>query len=481
MAHHIIHKQKVIINISGIDNAFNYQDAVSKLFANGLTSATEEALNEIDKSNTIVRIDKLNIDLGEIHAQHFADEFKEKFLDQLKQSVQSIQNNTQTDVTVVKVSSSLKDAFFYFMRSGKLPWYVEVNEMKIFESKIFHQWNDNDWINAVDWLKKDAAAYNYFVERLVWQFSDAFLIRLFATDKQINKESCELVFNDLQYVYNKLNLADKRQHLIDLFTKVFNASGFSADAVIASTLLSIFQQQETDAASLINDFSLSDIKSRAVSKILTIIQSFYKKNNSLKNVSFTDAGIDDIEMKKTLSLEPKKITTIKAGEEQALICDNCGVVLLHPFLQPYFEDLKLTENKKFVSEEAQKRVVLLLYYISTGLSEVAEFNLVLQKILCGYISEESLPASIELTEQEIGESKKLLQSVINYWPPLKNTSIEALQNTFLQRKGKLIETETGWQLTVEQKTVDILLAKLTWGFSTIKLPWMNALLTVDWY
>ena len=91
-----------------------------------------------------------------------------------------------------------------------------------------------------------------------------------------------------------------------------------------------------------------------------------------------------------------------------------------------------------------------------------------------------MPSEIILSKQEMDESTALLQSVINYWPSLKNTSIEGLQQTFLQRKGKLITTDTGWQLTVEQKTVDVLLNKLPWGFSTVKLPWMTGFLNVEW-
>jgi hypothetical protein len=181
--------------------------------------------------------------------------------------------------------------------------------------------------------------------------------------------------------------------------------------------------------------------------------------------------------------QAKRLKTMPkdAGEEGALFVKSSGVVLLHFFLAPYFEDLKLLADGKFVSEKAHQRAVLLLHYLATGETEAAEFELALQKILCGYPMEDTLPASVRLTKREKAESDKLLNAVIDYWTPMKNTSIAGLRGTFLQRDGKLTPKENGWLLTVEQKTVDILLGKLPWGFSTIRLSWMDEVLNVDWY
>ena len=169
-----------------------------------------------------------------------------------------------------------------------------------------------------------------------------------------------------------------------------------------------------------------------------------------------------------------------AVKDNSLYVQNCGVVLLHPFLEIFFRELGFTEDKQFISDDARKRAVLLLNYLATGNTEAAEFNLVLQKFLCSLPIEETLPAALDLTETEITESKKLLRTVMDYWTPLKSTSIEGLQQTFLQREGKLTQTEEGWLLQVEKKTVDILLGKLPWGFSTIRLPWMQEILHVEW-
>jgi hypothetical protein len=75
---------------------------------------------------------------------------------------------------------------------------------------------------------------------------------------------------------------------------------------------------------------------------------------------------------------------------------------------------------------------------------------------------------------------ELLSEVIRHWSQLKNTSIAALRETFLWRNGKLTRTDHGWLLHVERKGVDILLGSLPWGIGTIKLPWTNDKLFVEW-
>jgi hypothetical protein len=168
-------------------------------------------------------------------------------------------------------------------------------------------------------------------------------------------------------------------------------------------------------------------------------------------------------------------------EGELMEVNNCGVVILHPFLKPYFERLGLVSDGMFTNDLARGRAVLLLNYLATGLAEAPEFELTLQKILCGYPLEDTLPASIILTDKEKTESDNLLLSVIDYWPPLKNTSADGFRNTFLQRNGNLEAKESGWLLKVEQKAFDILFGKLPWGFSTIRLSWMQNMLSVDWY
>src|SRR5258706_4778710 len=63
---------------------------------------------------------------------------------------------------------------------------------------------------------------------------------------------------------------------------------------------------------------------------------------------------------------------------------NAGLVILFPFLRQMFSNLDLCRNKQFRSEYSQIRAVLLSQYLIAGSAEIAEHELLLNKILCGF-------------------------------------------------------------------------------------------------
>jgi hypothetical protein len=88
--------------------------------------------------------------------------------------------------------------------------------------------------------------------------------------------------------------------------------------------------------------------------------------------------------------------------------------------------------------------------------------------------------TVHLTTVEKNEAKELLLSVIEYWAILKDTSAEGLQQSFLQRNGKLLFDNNEWLLQVEQKPYDMLLQNLPWNITITKLPWMKHMLKTEW-
>jgi len=159
---------------------------------------------------------------------------------------------------------------------------------------------------------------------------------------------------------------------------------------------------------------------------------------------------------------------------------QAGVVLLHPFLRPYFEDVGLLQGDRFQTTDCQQTAIYLLYYLATRQTDPPEYELVLPKLLCGWpLNEAVIPP--DLPQTALDEAEHLLQTVINYWEVLKSTSPDGLREGFLQREGKLTRSdESRWKLQVEQQAIDILLSRLPWGVSMVRLPWMDGLLIVEW-
>ncbi|VAW60324.1 hypothetical protein MNBD_GAMMA08-1850 [hydrothermal vent metagenome] len=201
------------------------------------------------------------------------------------------------------------------------------------------------------------------------------------------------------------------------------------------------------------------------------------------------AGVFNLNMEGRSSSQPidaEKITNRPSVSDadtllqEAIYIENAGMVLLWPFLPAFFSQLGLYANKKFKSDAAQQRAVLILQYLATAQSACLESELLLNKILCAVDPLEPALNKIELTKHEKDESASLLQSVIEQWATLKKTSIAGLQQAFLCRQGRLLKQDNGWNLLIERSAYDMLLDSLPWSISLIRISWMQTTVFVEW-
>ena len=176
--------------------------------------------------------------------------------------------------------------------------------------------------------------------------------------------------------------------------------------------------------------------------------------------------------------EPRSI--IEEGE--VFYVSSAGVVLLHPFLSRFFENLKLCKAGSFIDESCRQRAVCLIQHLATRDVVAPEYLLVLAKFLCGMPFNVPIDHSIEISSQEEAEAEGLMLAAIKNWGALGQSSPDWLREVFFQRDGKLEKRETGWSLRVERKAQDVLLDQLPhgWGLGIVKLPWMDEILRIDW-
>lgn len=161
-----------------------------------------------------------------------------------------------------------------------------------------------------------------------------------------------------------------------------------------------------------------------------------------------------------------------------LFLQNAGLVLLHPFLPRLFQALGIADQDRLLDPE---RALGLLHYLATGQCLTPEYELALPKILCGLPLPAPVATNPALSAPEKEEAVALLEAVIGHWEALRNSSPDELRGVFLLRPGKLSRRDDGdWLLQVESQACDILLDKLPWGYSAIKLPWMERMLWVEW-
>ena len=159
--------------------------------------------------------------------------------------------------------------------------------------------------------------------------------------------------------------------------------------------------------------------------------------------------------------------------------DNAGLVLIHPFLKSLFENCKLLNKDNTINDP--EVAAHLLHYAATGKEQDYENAMVFEKFLCNIPIAEPIERNITLSEEMKKEAATMLQAVLSNWDIMKKSSAELLQNEFLQRSGKLdINGEASPVITMERKTQDILLDKLNWNLSIIKLAWKKRIIYVNW-
>lgn len=161
--------------------------------------------------------------------------------------------------------------------------------------------------------------------------------------------------------------------------------------------------------------------------------------------------------------------------EAEFFLPNAGLVILHPYL-----GYLARETNCFTGTEPDHhRLAALLHYAVSGNAPFREWEHPLTKVLLGLRPESPL-LPVPLTGAAREAVDDLLRGIIAHWAILKNTSPDGLRGGFLQRPGKLCATPGGWQLLVENRAHDLLLAHLPWGISLVKSPWMTHMLQVNW-
>lgn len=159
-----------------------------------------------------------------------------------------------------------------------------------------------------------------------------------------------------------------------------------------------------------------------------------------------------------------------------------GIVILGPYLSRLFDLLGyLKEDKKsFLNVEKACRAVYALAFLNGKDEAMNEPEYLIHKILCGLPLALPLPPMPELLESERNTMLSMLNGVKNNWPKMQRSSIEAMQQSFLNREGSLSFHENYWQVQIEKQTMDILMQSIPWSFAKIKLSWMEHPINVEW-
>jgi len=466
----IIRKQKIKIRTSNEQLALHVRKQLNDTLQYELIALLDRIFTKYNSPDIYLNIDQLKIDLGSVSMQEFEKHFLEfaepKLENELKKNLEErngAHGDNASDKSFSSPAQQEEDALFYFLKNGIYPWWYKKESLQT-PAQLFDKLRQEEIQSLL--LKIISAKRNQSDD-----VANKIITRLFI--HLPGTKSTDIIDN-LLALYNNNALNDNIKAIIKNSNELVKIFSISLKQFYEQlTLFLMFQNIQSEKNAIYNFIlRLKNTFRTSSSPYPEQLAGELKKALEAVKEIHQSQNIDERKQENNQPREPN---------ENEIYISNAGLILLHPFLQSFFAEVGLlNEQNHFISVTAQQKAAVLLYYLQCCDESYKEWEMTLNKIICGIAHDEVMPDDIVITEKEKEESKNLLQAVANYWDALKGASIEALQNTFLLRDGKITWKEDYWLIQVERSGVDILLERLPWSFATVKLPWLNSLIYTEW-
>ncbi len=531
---HIIHKEVLEINTGNTMQARNVEKNFKGLLRAITANEIEKCFDDLLLPNEHLVIEKLEINLGIFKKDMLYEELGPRLSVALKKALHQAKSQANQRAHFLRLNGDINDPlntfsgkkenfsshihgqfeiFICYLEKGRLPAWVPL-EVEL----------EGDWIKKLipfqqKTLKEILLKSDQALLRLATRFSDVFIIdvlqhyenrqsfseNLLWLNKRLKNLSSSPAIRDYCWMSSIGSILKLPKNISEevFFYKIFRNAPpkITAEFILAvkellkekeippgleASFQKILEKEKEVKNQLSKDhpgekrFSDQDALSAREENNsgtyndlkLTIEKTRMETSEKETNIP---AALQKIETFNNNNFPNKELST-----KEEVFVDDAGLVILHPFINELFQSCHLLDKGEFKSIESAAKAVNLLAYLAHGVEDLPEYRKLLPKLLCAIAWEIVLPEILPLTEEEKELAQQLLTAVVDHWKALRNSSAEALQETFIRRKGKIFKTSRGLELEVESRTEDILLTRLPWGFSMVKLKWMPGILYVTW-
>jgi hypothetical protein len=540
---HTITKTTLHVTVDPKTDGYDFQNTLSRVFWRECVAAMEKILDKYGKTEEVVMIDTLALDLGRINAQSWESDFKSTLLQALetvlankslyqKTSVEynDGQGTDKPNATLMSLRLHLFDIWLHFLKTGTLPPSVstpiEADMLKAVAETLSLDARAEQLLRAL--LSENATVFDISapkpspsLQRLTLQFDEVFLMRLAALFTRTNLEKlAQLRVSFLKYIEQHVGGLKKdktHQALLLLYSKTAfwqvvlthiiqtNVKKTNVETLALMPFISFLAENPQAYATwfLTNDTPMnagSVLPSNfSVSAWKATHKEILKRIKAKKgSTHFDKYNHPERQAIETGDLKKAK-TKINIAKDDKNTNEASNSVK-----KPIKEKDKPTEGTHYIKHAG---VVLVHTFLPHLFKELKLINDTKQFIheaaqhkaihLIHYIASglEGLPEYNLLLpkvlgglpldtpiERKIVLTKKEKKEAQEMLKAAINywTSIDGLREGFFDRDAKLSHDEKGWLLQVETKTQDILLSQLPWSIGMIKLPWMKAMLRVEW-
>ncbi len=476
---HIIQRVFVEITVNNKEKALSIKEDINSFLSVDVFPQIEKYINALEYKleGYTLQIPRLEMDLN-VKSSSLNAELKDKiaqlFVEKLSEMtgpVVILNQEAESNSKAYWISNQEKvvKTFIYFLEKGDMPWWnpdkkgFSFLEPEIFDTMI-HSTNFEKSIISI--LPKQNVQ-----NRIINQLS--------------NEQIAQLCLTILKSKELKISLEPE---IINYISKLDHTNR----SIIWSLILNVVSKYLTSSKSKLQEYIIQQISKLEAADFLQIKTNRQNLKSLIKIFPFIKESeiIKSIKNNVINHSENKEDPIGTTDEEDQIIYEdlnpnegqyiqNAGLIMLHPFLKTFFEHCNLIHPKtqQLIDPELCAH---LLHYIATGKTNAPEYEMVFEKFLCNIPMNQSINRNIKLSRKHKTQVKNLIESVQQNWKPMKKSSVALLQNEFFQRSGKLVVTDHDYTLTVERKTQDILLDKLAWGMSLVKLPWKENFMFVNW-
>ncbi|MGL4632442.1 MAG: contractile injection system tape measure protein [Leadbetterella sp.] len=434
MQNHIVDNICLELEVPTQDLAFELKHQVSSYLQELLINNLENACNKACGENEIIRIQSLELDLGETSFENFEAHFKQRINETLDKELKKYASNRipREELTTFSSDSDFQKAFYskggtnleklsHFLQTGQLIWWGR-GEATDWTKLILDVYKQNSV--ELKALLNEAFQSKNFIDRIVYQFDNTIFIDIISTLYEA-KEEIELVSSLLFKCREITRFLSGQESQITL-------------AVVARIVGSKKAKTKENIVHLLMEsisHYLDDNKTNQIK------EAYFKDEISWQNSEFVK------------ELEQDFSTIAEEIEGDKIYVDHAGIMLIASWLPQLFEQLGYIEKGLFKDNQTVYRAIYLVHFLATGEKSTEEHSLSLEKLLCGIPIQESIPRDISLSEYELSQANELLDAAVAHWSVLK--TVDGLRDGFFIREGILYDRDGHWELRIEQKSHDI--------------------------
>ncbi|MEK6749782.1 MAG: contractile injection system tape measure protein [Pseudomonadota bacterium] len=524
--HHLIARQTLELDVPSVARAAEIQETVARCVSGPALEEMEALFDRLCGPERVVRLDRIEIDLGNLTSADWPQQFVSQLLAKLTDTLKSVaggpvQSSGEPHANV----GTIFEQYLYFLTHGRLPWWGDVRSMHA-SQKLLHGMKTHEWRALASVLYTDERARH----RLIHETDDDTLAVVVEQHAGLHGVLAILQRFKPQGTAPALTTSWRTQGWLAVIEPVLFADETLRGVETTRRLWRLHHEyRATSATTAVPAVESDSIRNLPapwrdwLAKVLrhdgefpnptipgwnaSLGGTFIAGNNTAEMLGASDSRGLSPEANDTLPDDTKydamsvdqmhhaglappptfprvpapaqSTSNPQARIDEAIHVSGAGCVILHPFLEELFRSNELLTRRDFRDEAARARAVHLVTRLAFGDEALPEYELLMPKFLCGMAWEEPLPR-VELTSDERQACDELLQAVLGHWHALKSSSANWMREQFFLRPARLEPLEQDWRLTVETRAQDVLLNRLPWGLSVIDLPWRQDRIHVRW-